>query len=190
MRAAWRTSKWCVVYILVTCIAFDWYTLKYPMRDLPFLAHVWTLERFTVYHQKALDSIFILFLNMHVENTHWKKVWSIRGMNHAFHPSKIIRPIYSGVCLFVCLSVVVVFFLTKAQRYFDRQPRPWNHFLTRPNSLLFGCHSLPKVFLESSLEDKTSAPDVFSSSSFIARAHFETSSVMIGFYGYEGWRFK
>ena len=111
MRAAWRTSKWCVVYILVTCIAFDWYTLKYPMRDLPFLAHVWTLERFTVYHQKALDSIFILFLNMHVENTHWKKVWSIRGMNHAFHPSKIIRSIYSGVCLFVCLLLLLLLLL-------------------------------------------------------------------------------
>ena len=30
-----------------------------------------------------------------------------------------------------------------------------------------------------SLDDKTSAPDVFSSCSFIPHAHFETSSVMI-----------
>ena len=37
------------------------------------------------------------------------------------------------------------------------------------------------------LEDKTSAPDVFSSCSFIARAHFESNLVMVSFYGYEIW---
>ena len=42
-----------------------------------------------------------------------------------------------------------------------------------------------KVFLSFLLEDKTSAPDVFSSCSFIPRAHFESSSVMVSFYGYE-----
>ena len=40
------------------------------------------------------------------------------------------------------------------------------------------------------LEDKTSAPDVFSSCSFIPCAHFETSLVIISFYGYEIWRHK
>ena len=35
------------------------------------------------------------------------------------------------------------------------------------------------------LENKTSAPDVFGSWSFIPRAHFETSSVMVSYYGYE-----
>ena len=35
------------------------------------------------------------------------------------------------------------------------------------------------------LEDKTSAPEVFSSCSFIRLAHFEKSSVMVSFYGYE-----
>ena len=40
-----------------------------------------------------------------------------------------------------------------------------------------------EVFLSFFLEDKTSAPDVFSSCSFIPRAHFETSSVMVSFYG-------
>ena len=35
------------------------------------------------------------------------------------------------------------------------------------------------------LEDKTSAPDVFSSCSFIPRAHFETSLVMVSCFGYE-----
>ena len=35
------------------------------------------------------------------------------------------------------------------------------------------------------LEDKTSAPDVFSSCSFIPRADFETSLVMVSCYGYE-----
>ena len=35
------------------------------------------------------------------------------------------------------------------------------------------------------LEDKTSAPDVLSNCSFIPRALFESSSVMVSFYGYE-----
>ena len=40
------------------------------------------------------------------------------------------------------------------------------------------------------LEDKTSAPDVFSRCSFIPRAHFEISWVMVSCYGYEMWRHK
>ena len=43
----------------------------------------------------------------------------------------------------------------------------------------------PKVFLSFLVEDKTSALDVFSSCSFIPRAHFESSSVMVRFNGYE-----
>ena len=35
------------------------------------------------------------------------------------------------------------------------------------------------------LEDKKSVPDVFSSCSFIPRAQFETSLVMVSCYGYE-----
>ena len=35
------------------------------------------------------------------------------------------------------------------------------------------------------LDDKTSEPDVFSSCSFIPCAHFETSLVMVSYYGYE-----
>ena len=42
-----------------------------------------------------------------------------------------------------------------------------------------------KIFLSFSLEDKTSAPDVFSSCSFIPHADFETSLVMVSCYGYE-----
>ena len=42
-----------------------------------------------------------------------------------------------------------------------------------------------KVFLSFFPEDKTSAPDVFSSCSFIPRADFETSLVMVSCYGYE-----
>ena len=42
-----------------------------------------------------------------------------------------------------------------------------------------------KVFLSFFLEDKTSAPDVFSSCLFISRAYFETSLVMVSCYGYE-----
>ena len=41
----------------------------------------------------------------------------------------------------------------------------------------------PKVVLTFLLEDKTSALDVFSSCSFIPCAHFESSSVMVSFYG-------
>ena len=46
----------------------------------------------------------------------------------------------------------------------------------------------PMRFLIFFLDDETSAPDVFSSCSFIPRAHFETSQVMVLYYGYEIWR--
>ena len=42
-----------------------------------------------------------------------------------------------------------------------------------------------EVFLSIFLEDKASAPDVFCSCSSITSAHFETSSVMVSFYGYK-----
>ena len=41
------------------------------------------------------------------------------------------------------------------------------------------------VFLSFSFDEKTSAPDGFSSCSFIPCAHFETSFVMVSYYGYE-----
>ena len=47
-----------------------------------------------------------------------------------------------------------------------------------------GCY-LPEVFLSFFLENKTSAPELFSSCSFIPRAHFETSLVMVSCYGYK-----
>ena len=40
------------------------------------------------------------------------------------------------------------------------------------------------IFLTFFLDDKTSAPKVFCSCSFIPRAHFETRLVMVGYYGY------
>ena len=43
----------------------------------------------------------------------------------------------------------------------------------------------PRVFLSFLLEDKTLASDVFGSSSFIPRAHFESNSLIVSFYGYE-----
>ena len=46
---------------------------------------------------------------------------------------------------------------------------------------------LHKVFLSFFLEDQTLAPVVFSSGSFIPRAHFETRLVMFSCYGYEIW---
>ena len=42
-----------------------------------------------------------------------------------------------------------------------------------------------KVFLIFFLGDKTSALEVFCSCSFILRAHFETSLLMVSYYGYE-----
>ena len=48
-----------------------------------------------------------------------------------------------------------------------------------------GCQPPSGVLLSFFLDDKTPAPDVFSSFSFIPCAHFETSSVMASFYGYE-----
>ena len=49
-----------------------------------------------------------------------------------------------------------------------------------------GVNATPnKVFLSFFLEDKTSATDVLSSCSFIPRADFKTSLVMVSCYGYE-----
>ena len=51
--------------------------------------------------------------------------------------------------------------------------------------------TLHKVFLSIFfLEDKTAAPDVFSSRLFIPSADFEPSLVMVGCYGYHIWRHK
>ena len=50
--------------------------------------------------------------------------------------------------------------------------------------------SIRFFFLSFFLEDKTSVPDVFSTSSFISRTHFETSLVMDSCYGYELWPHK
>ena len=47
-----------------------------------------------------------------------------------------------------------------------------------------------KVFLIFFIGDKTSAPYVFSSGSFIPHARFETSLAMVSYYGYEIWRHK
>ena len=45
--------------------------------------------------------------------------------------------------------------------------------------------STHKAFLSFLLEDKTAAPDVFSSCSFIPHADFGTSLVLVSGYGYE-----
>ena len=51
-----------------------------------------------------------------------------------------------------------------------------------------GCHPVSEVFLRFFLDNQTSAYDVFSSRSFIPRTHFETSLMMVSYYGYEIWR--
>ena len=43
----------------------------------------------------------------------------------------------------------------------------------------------PRIFLSFLLEDKTLPSDVFGSSPFIPRAHFESNSLIVSFYGYE-----
>ena len=45
-----------------------------------------------------------------------------------------------------------------------------------------------EFFLSFFLDEKTSAPDVFTTCSFIPRAHFGTSLVIVSDYGYEIWR--
>ena len=45
--------------------------------------------------------------------------------------------------------------------------------------------TLHKVFLTLFLDDKTSSLEVFCSCLFIVRAHFETSLLMVSYYGYE-----
>ena len=49
-----------------------------------------------------------------------------------------------------------------------------------------GFHPALRFFYNFFLANKTSAKDVFSSCSFIPKAHFETSLVMISYYSYEG----
>ena len=62
------------------------------------------------------------------------------------------------------------------------------NFLTLGRSRVGGGTSWmppPRVFLSFLLEDKTLASDVFDSSSFIPRAHFELHFLIVSFYGYE-----
>ena len=66
----------------------------------------------------------------------------------------------------------------------------FSRILFQPSEVHAGADAPPpppslKIFLSFFLEDKTLAPDVFSSCSFIPRAHFKSSSVMVSFYGYE-----
>ena len=57
--------------------------------------------------------------------------------------------------------------------------------VTYPSDVQAGVHANPHtVFLSFFLEDKTSAPNVFSSCLFIPRAHFKSSPVMVSCYGY------
>ena len=46
-----------------------------------------------------------------------------------------------------------------------------------------GCHPASEVFLSFFLDDKTSAPDIFRSCSFIPHEQFETSLVIVSYYG-------
>ena len=48
-----------------------------------------------------------------------------------------------------------------------------------------GCHLHMVFLIFFFLQNKTSVPDVFSSCSFIPRAHFEISLVMVSCYDYE-----
>ena len=50
--------------------------------------------------------------------------------------------------------------------------------------MVVGCHPSSEVFLIFSLDDKTSASEVFSSCSFSPRTNFEIRLVMVSYYGY------
>lgn len=48
-----------------------------------------------------------------------------------------------------------------------------------------GCHPASEVFVSFFVDDKTSAPDIFRSCSFVPDVHFETSLVIVSYYGYD-----
>ena len=62
-----------------------------------------------------------------------------------------------------------------------RDVNPWTYRGAEGGGGGSGCQP-PYGF---SLDDKTSAPEVFCSCSFILRTHFETGLVMVSYYGYE-----
>ena len=72
----------------------------------------------------------------------------------------------------LCLIKVEVFFLVVLT-------------LGRTSGGVRGVPTPHKVFRSFFLENKTIAPDVFSSCLFIPRAHFEASLVMVSCYGYK-----
>ena len=55
----------------------------------------------------------------------------------------------------------------------------------RGGGVRVGGYHPSEVFLSFFLDDKISAPDVLSSWSFIPRTHFETSLVMVSYFGYK-----
>ena len=76
------------------------------------------------------------------------------------------------------------------ERKHDTQTFKFKHILTLGRTGVGGGEGglllLPSEdSLSFSLDDKTSTPDVFSSSSFIPRGNFKKSLVMVAFYGYE-----
>lgn len=78
---------------------------------------------------------------------------------------------------------------------YDTEVLQWGlnlHLLTFLSLLTLGRSRgrYSEVFLSFFLDDKTSAPDVFSCCSFIPHAHFEASLVMVSYYGYEIRRHK
>ena len=74
------------------------------------------------------------------------------------------------------LMKVRIFLIQSLHNIFESKKKNYVFILGR------GCHP-PKVFVTFSLKDKISAPDVFSSCSFIPGAHYETSLMMISCYG-------
>ena len=120
MRAVQRTSKWCVVYILV--IHCFWMVYREISHEgFAFLSIHMDFEGDSRYTTRRHLIVMFFFLNIHAEiEIHWKKAWSITGVNHAFHPSKIIRPIYSGVFFFCNESLEVHWSATSPlESFFD-----------------------------------------------------------------------
>lgn len=59
------------------------------------------------------------------------------------------------------------------------------YVLTMGRTRRDGCHPASEVFLSFFLVDKTSVSDISNSCSFIPHAHFETSLVIVSYYGYD-----
>ena len=107
----------------------------------------------------------------------------------------MIRIVLTEICNthYFLLKKIYLLYIKKLgciSDYFYVHSPYFSRILFQPSEVHAGADATPplppsRFFRVFFLEDKTLAPDVFSSCSFIPRAHFKSSSVMVSFYGYE-----